>query len=409
MNGTFVLRHKEYDAAILQLDTETGELLDLQVLSSKDMPVIGRTDLRSLSLWFDARAIPSGRSELENILSSAGCQTPEAYLVKNLALSLDDTYWLCPAELPDLSWDQVNLFSHAGERLVFHDGAGRAYYTSSDASLTGSLDKEAFYRDGAWYLRKFDGGKSGEGLQNINEAFASLLHQRQGFSEYVNYTLNFDSDGIAESCDCQYFTDSAHEFVPAYEVTGGEMKHYDGAAALHDFTEICAENGLSQQYVQDFLDYQFLTDFLLTNTDRHWNNFGILRDPETLQFLSMAPIFDSGTSMVYDDPFITNRLSLLRIETHGVEKLQENQLRLVHNPDLIDLTRLPSAAEAQAFYDSKGVSPERAAQIAHCYAMKADMLYELQHHIAVSISQELSYATEPPCVGLKPNPDYHSM
>ena len=38
-------------------------------------------------------------------------------------------------------------------------------------------------------------------------------------------------------------------------------------------------------------------DFLLANTDRHFRNFGALRDPDTLQWIGMAPVFDSGTSL----------------------------------------------------------------------------------------------------------------
>lgn len=32
------------------------------------------------------------------------------------------------------------------------------------------------------------------------------------------------------------------------------------------------------------------------NKDRHFNNFGVLRNTETLEWLGMAPIYDSGSS-----------------------------------------------------------------------------------------------------------------
>ena len=40
-----------------------------------------------------------------------------------------------------------------------------------------------------------------------------------------------------------------------------------------------------------FLDYMALSDFLISNTDRHFNNFGFLEDPDSLEFLSFAPFF----------------------------------------------------------------------------------------------------------------------
>lgn len=405
MKETYILKHKDNVTAALLIDIETGELSNMQVLSEEDMPVLGAHDIGHFSEWFNSRAIPEGRDQLEQILATAGCSTPQEYLVKNLALSLDDTYWICPSAIPSLSWDQVNLFSNGGKVLSFHDGAGRAYYTSPNGSLNGSLDKEAVYRNGHWFLKKTDGSGSGEGLRNINEAFAALIHKQQGFREYVNYTLNFNKYGNAESCECRYFTDDKHELLSAYDVTGGRTEHYDAVKTLNHFIQVCTENGLKRSYVQDFLDYQFMTDFVISNTDRHWKNFGILRNPESLRFLSMAPIFDSGTSMVFNEPFIRNRLSLLRMETHGVERLPQDQLRLVRNPDLVKIDDLPTEKETREFYVSNGVTPERAAQISHCYAMKVDMLCEFQHHIAVSIEQEMTYNGEYPYINRVANPD----
>lgn len=37
------------------------------------------------------------------------------------------------------------------------------------------------------------------------------------------------------------------------------------------------------------------------NEDRHLNNFGIIRDINTLKWLDMAPIFDNGQSLNVQD------------------------------------------------------------------------------------------------------------
>lgn len=37
--------------------------------------------------------------------------------------------------------------------------------------------------------------------------------------------------------------------------------------------------------------------FLIMNKDRHLNNFGIIRDVNTLKWLDVAPIFDNGESL----------------------------------------------------------------------------------------------------------------
>ena len=40
-----------------------------------------------------------------------------------------------------------------------------------------------------------------------------------------------------------------------------------------------------------------LIDYVLGNEDRHWGNFGILRNIKTLDFVDVAPIFDNGNAL----------------------------------------------------------------------------------------------------------------
>lgn len=41
-------------------------------------------------------------------------------------------------------------------------------------------------------------------------------------------------------------------------------------------------------------------DYIIANEDRHLNNFGVIRNTETLAWLGFAPIYDSGSSLGYD-------------------------------------------------------------------------------------------------------------
>jgi len=40
-----------------------------------------------------------------------------------------------------------------------------------------------------------------------------------------------------------------------------------------------------------------MLDYIMLNEDRHLNNFGIIRDINTLEWISVCPIFDTGRSM----------------------------------------------------------------------------------------------------------------
>jgi hypothetical protein len=49
------------------------------------------------------------------------------------------------------------------------------------------------------------------------------------------------------------------------------------------------------------IDMMLALDFIIANDDRHNNNFGLIRNANTLEWLSVAPIFDSGHSMWHRD------------------------------------------------------------------------------------------------------------
>ena len=48
---------------------------------------------------------------------------------------------------------------------------------------------------------------------------------------------------------------------------------------------------------QKILETIYILDYLIMNEDRHLNNFGIIRDVNTLKWLDVAPIFDNGQSL----------------------------------------------------------------------------------------------------------------
>ena len=75
---------------------------------------------------------------------------------------------------------------------------------------------------------------------------------------------------------CPSFTSEDIEFIPAYEA-----------------------NGIDRGVMQDYMDYLVLSDFVISNTDEHLLNFGILRNADTMELLGPAPIFDSGNSMFF--------------------------------------------------------------------------------------------------------------
>ena len=44
----------------------------------------------------------------------------------------------------------------------------------------------------------------------------------------------------------------------------------------------------------------FVGDFILANRDRHYRNFGLIRNVETLEVTRLAPVFDTGSCLWSD-------------------------------------------------------------------------------------------------------------
>ena len=102
--------------------------------------------------------------------------------------------------------------------------------------------------------------------------------------------------------------------------------------------------------MRGFLEYQILTDFVLTNTDRHLNNFGVLRNSRTLKFVRMSPIFDSGNSMFWDAPRLPERSDCTEITVNSFRKTEMELLKLVTDRSRVRMELLPSREEIAELY-----------------------------------------------------------
>ena len=133
-NRLFVLKQKNHDVAVMQLSLD-GEIENYEIINPARMPYLGSTEKKHIYSWWKDRAIPEGRDRLLELLKEYDCESPQELLMKNLGLSLTDTYWISPAEL-DLTWEEVNLFDNGEDKIDFHDGEGRIHYSNSkDAAL----------------------------------------------------------------------------------------------------------------------------------------------------------------------------------------------------------------------------------------------------------------------------------
>lgn len=356
----YSLMHRDDPVCAITIDPVSGAILRVsKPVHPELLPLGGCMDSATLKKWWQRRAVPIGQGKIQRILEQLGITTPQEYLVKNLGLSLTDHYWIKPLDM-ELGWNDINLFTND-----FRDPVGEMQFGqkldenmelpvgafSPSSSVQGELKKKWIIADGKRCLLKGNHGSNSQ--ESLNEVVATLLHKKQGKQPYVSYSTMWMGEIY---CVCESFTSDEVELIPAIDIV--ESRKKDNAMSMYEhFIHVCVEHGLSEGAVRSFLEYQILADFVLTNTDRHLNNFGVLRNTKTLDFIGMAPIFDSGNSMFWKNPKLPEYDDLTKVEVNSFRKMEHQLLGYVQNREQLDLSKLPTDDELRNIYAMDSLIP----------------------------------------------------
>ena len=116
----YVLKHKDKEIAIVQMDVCTGRLKRAaEVLLPEELPAGCGADGSRRPEWWENRAIPDSRIGLQHVLAGAGMQTNLSLMLSSYGLSLTDHYWMQPAERK-LYWKDLNFYERTFSPLNFH-------------------------------------------------------------------------------------------------------------------------------------------------------------------------------------------------------------------------------------------------------------------------------------------------
>lgn len=247
-----------------------------------------------LSNWFKDRGIPLWRDDLDLLLTKLNISAPTELLDKAFGLSLSDQYWIKPYD-SRIEYKDINFFEHDFKDTEFIDATfSNNTETSKKISLIspnnttdGRLKKTWIIEDNKRYLLK--GGYKNEVLQPFNEVLSSMISKRLGFN-YVSYTLEIVKDKVVSKCEC--FIDKNTELVSAYQIL---YNNCDRDNAYETYIDLLEKKGIKD--ARSSLENMFILDYIMLNEDRHLNNFGIIRNVETLEWIGTAPIFDTGESL----------------------------------------------------------------------------------------------------------------
>ncbi len=261
-----------------------------------------------LNNWFNERGIPVYRDNVKEIIEIFGVSNIKELTSRDYALSLSDQYWFKPVENSNLQWEDINYFDKDYNSFSFADatygsGAGTTLKQTSNEhsdrtpnnTANGQLKKVWIKQNNESYLYK--GAGTIHNFEPINEVLASKICEILEVP-YVEYYIDIihskRQDNLVSVCKC--IIDKNEEIIPAHSILTEEKgKITKTIEDYYTYLQILKKHNVPN--AEEYLQKMFLLDYIMLNEDRHLNNFGIIRDVQTLEWKRICPIFDTGRSM----------------------------------------------------------------------------------------------------------------
>lgn len=333
--------------------------------------------------WWKNRQIPASRKGLKEILHNSNIYDKDNFDLLDLkayCLSLSDQYWVKGIN-DNISFEDINFFDNEFSedigKILFNGGKTtlNLNLNTPDMTSNGNYEKRWKIINGERYLLK--AGSKIYNQEPYNEVIATKLYERLlNKDEYVEYNIVYDS-GRAIS-KCKNFITKDTELVPAwkindyYEFTNDENKYEHYIKCL---------NNIGIKDAQTSVNKMIVCDYIIANKDRHFNNFGVIRNVNTLEFINVCPIFDNGCSLWYDENDMYVGEFFL---TKPFLEYEKDQLDLVNNLDWLDISKLndfPNEVK-EILSSNKLLSSDRIDKIVEQIKIRIQYVCELKNKLS---------------------------
>lgn len=359
----YILMHKDVEVIGCKFEDEyfSGFYagFDLSHLPFGVKDKFGRCNYKLFSEWLRRRSVPFHRINIHEILGVFDDLTIEKLALQNLMRNLSDCYWLKP-DGSDLTWSSVNFFdndfSDSCTRLFLGDDFGvldANEVITPDACTGGCKIKGWRIIDGGRYMAK----RGGKYLQEAyNEVFGSKISKILGLNS-VKYIVAPDGSEPYALCPCICGSDV--EMISAYSVLREySVDSMDPVDSVYKYIDVLKSHGISS--ADEDIGKMCVVDYILKNEDRHWSNFGILRNPDTLEWLSVIPLFD------FEDSLCSSSGVLRSDDIYGRftgQLLSRDVLSFYHGSLSQDVLNDVIACAEDVFLKADGLSDSRRYQI----------------------------------------------
>lgn len=260
------------------------------------------TTEEAFTIWYNKRLVSDHRPDIPKREQTAPSWVPfqsQPGQMHPNVFSLTDQYWIRFEKREN--WKDMNFFTNSFSQLV---GAyyftpnreiierPRYFFNSPDLTVGGIQPKRWIRDEDDIYLFKYCYKE--KDLAVLSEVLAAYYLRKWNCIPFVDYRFGINLYKLCSKSKC--FINESQEFVPASHIYHMQPKAEDANdnfEHLLDCVELC---GMDKKAVAEFIDLMIEVDRRLLNFDRHFGNFGFIRNVDTGKFEGPAPLFDFGSA-----------------------------------------------------------------------------------------------------------------
>lgn len=261
---------------------------------ANQLAAVSRHNQAAFANWLSYRVLLLSRANSKWIYNMLNIEQSNSDLTKMKialicrAVSVLDSYWL-KLEGDSKNWESVDVKRNPLNEVIAQVALHGLSLTLQGSLITPELTTNGAYAkawrrhsDGNLWLYKL--GYKGSWESKIEVMCSNLLDKMN--VSHVHYEAGEDAGKYVCMCPC--ITDTTHHILSGME-----------------FIAYCHVNGLD--YVKELMKLDsdgiykmWIVDYLISNRDRHGQNWGLFYNPDTMELISTHPLFDHNNAFALE-------------------------------------------------------------------------------------------------------------